>query len=126
MKKLIRNLIIVLVSTLMLAGGVVVGRQGGDPHTETDFKVKVAEWDEWRQELFVAGHSGHQCEIIIYNAGNMAEIGTAYCPDKRWSTTIEDPEPVPCRVHAVQLDSEYCDYDDAELDVQYAPDDCGP
>jgi hypothetical protein len=95
-------------------------------YSRTVFRVKVAEWDEWREELFVAGHGQHQCDIIIYNAGNMVEIGMAYCPDKRWSITIKDLELVPCRVYAEQLESDTCEYKQSELDVQYAPDDCGP
>ena len=126
MTKLIKLFIIALVSSLMLVGGGVLADKPVTPHTKTDFKVKVAEWDEWRQELFVAGHSGYRCEIVIYNAGNMVEIGDVLCKDKRWSTTISAPEPVPCRVYAEQLDTEYCDFDKDELDVQYAPDDCGP
>jgi hypothetical protein len=123
MKKVARNFIIALVSTLMLVGTSVFA---SGPHTDTKFRVKVAEWDEWRQELFVAGHSGHRCDILIYNAGNMVEIGQAYCPDKRWSVTIEDLEQVPCRIYAEQLASDTCDYQDDYMDVQYAPDDCGP
>ena len=116
-----RNFIILCMSTLMLLGGVALAR-----HTSTPFKVKVAEWDEYRQELFVAGHGQHQCDIIIYNAGDMSQIGEAYCPDKMWFTTIEDPQPVPCRVFAEQLASETCEHLTSSLDVQYAPDDCGP
>lgn len=122
MTKLARNFLIVLASALMLMSSGVFA----DPHTTTPFKIKVAEWDEWRQELFVAGHGQHQCDILIYNAGNMIQIGDAYCPDKRWSTTIEDPVPVPCRVYAEQLKSDTCEYREDTLDVQYAPDDCGP
>ena len=107
-----------------LDGGGVLAK---NPHTETKFKIKVAEWDEYRLELFVAGHSGYRCDIIIYNAGDkLNPIGEVYCPDKRWSTTIENPEPVPCHVYAEQLESDTCDYQFDYQDVQYAPDDCGP
>ena len=121
MTKQARNFIITLVSILMLLSGGALAK-----HTGTIFRIKVAEWDEYRQELFVAGHGQHQCEILIYNAGNMVPIGEAYCPDKRWHTTIEDPEPVPCRIFAEQLESETCEYLTDSMDVQYAPDDCGP
>ena len=122
MTKRVRIFIIALLSTLMLMGSGAVA----ESHTKTPFKIKVAEWDEWREQLFVAGHGQYRCDIIIYNAGNMVQIGEAYCPDKRWSTTIEDLELVPCRVYAEQLESETCEYRHDSMDVQYAPDDCGP
>lgn len=124
MKKLSRNLVIAIVSAAMLLGaGALSGK-----HSSTPFKIKIAEWDEWREELFVAGHGQHQCVIKIYNAGNMDYLGEAYCPDKRWSVTIdgEGLAPVPCRVYGEQLEGEYCEYGDWSLDVQNAPDDCGP
>ena len=123
MTKQVRNIIITLVSTLIILGGVLAGPGQIEPSL-----INVAKWDEWRAELFVAGFAQYQCDIFIYNAGNMVQIGDAYCPTKRWSIKIdgEDLDQIPCRVYAEQLESDTCYYMNDYMDVQYAPDDCGP
>ena len=122
MTKQARNFIITLVSILLLGGGGVLAEN----HTSGIFKIKVAEWDEWRQELFMAGLAQEYCEILFYDAGNMVALGEILSANRRWFITLIDLYPVPCRICGEQLESEYCDYALDCKDVQYAPDDCSP
>ena len=123
MTKQARNFIIAMASILLLVGGGVLAN-----HIPPIFNIKVAEWNEWRQELRVAGICGYRCNIMIYNAGNMVQIGEAFCSNKRWFVKIPEEylDPIPCRVYAEQLESDTCEYEDDSMDVQNAPDDCGP
>lgn len=124
MTNLSRKVIVPLLSALMLIGTGVLA----ESHTKTPFKIQDAEWQDRHGELLVAGHGQYRCTVEVFNAGNGKYLGSTIIPDKRWSFRIEeeDLDAVPCRVAAQQLEGEYCRYAYDEMDVQRAPDDCGP
>ena len=124
MTKLSRRFITALLSALMLFGSGALA----ESHTKTPFRIQEAEWHERHEELTVAGHGQYRCIVEVFNAGNGEYLGYTIVPDKRWRLRIEgeDLELVPCRVAAQQLETEYCKYAYDEMDVQRAPNDCGP
>jgi hypothetical protein len=122
MRKQSRRLIIALLSGLLLVASGALA----DSHTKTPFKIQDAEWREQTEELRVEGHGQFRCIVEIFNAGSGEYLGFTEVPDKRWSFEAEDLELVPCRVAAHQVETEYCRYVYDEMDVQRAPDDCGP
>ena len=126
MRRCVKESITALVSALLLVGTAAVS--GPNLHTKTPFQIQEAEWQEHQEELTVAGHGQYRCTVHVFNAGNSDYLGSTVIPDKRWKLTIEGDELglIPCRVAAEQVESEYCRYAYDEMDVQRAPEDCGP
>ena len=129
MKNRAKFLITALVSTLLLVGTAAMAE-----HTRTPFRINIAEWSDEIEVLRVTGKCGYNCVIEVFNEGSEEKIAeTVEVPGKTWFVTIPDKgsepplEPVPCVVGAMQICDGVPDVEHYDtLDVQNAPDDCGP
>ena len=90
------------------------------PASAADLAITRAEWSSGR--LYVAGTGTTGRTITVKNAASGATLASSRVRNSSWSTRINRPSPVPCRVRAEQSGGG----GSVERDVANRPANCGP
>lgn len=117
LRKLFAALLLFVFGTLA-AGAAYAGDES------REFKIKKAEWRDHRQKFKVEGEGRNGLKVTVFNALDPSQVlGRKEVKDGKWKMKVKEPppDPVPCRIRAVQSDGKV-----AERDVEHAPSNCAP
>jgi len=94
-----------------------------DRDTPNAFSIDRAVWNSSRNRLIVRGSGTSKSNIKIVNAYSESQVLASRMVnrDGSWRVAVSNPNPVPCRVKAIQSDGKT-----AERNVSNAPADCSP